>query len=200
MEAPAVFAFAAFYLTGDHALETVPLVLLALWQMHYVHRALIFPFRIRASGKRVPVLVPGLAIGFNMLNAYVNARWVSHLGSYPDSWLADPRMLAGAGLFVVGYVINLHADTVLIGLRKPGETGYAIPRGGMYRWVTSANYFGELLEWIGWAVATWSLAGVAFAVYTAANLVPRALTTHRWYLERFDDYPPERKAVIPFVL
>ena len=35
---------------------------------------------------------------------------------------------------------------------------------------------------------------------SAANLVPRALATHRWYRERFPDYPQDRKALIPFVL
>ena len=88
----------------------------------------------------------------------------------------------------------------MVRLRAPGESGYKIPRGGLYRWVSCPNYFGELLEWLGWALATWSTAGLAFAVYTAANLVPRALAHHRWYQERFDDYPAERKAVVPLVL
>ena len=57
------------------------------------------------------------------------------------------------------------------------------------------------MEWIGWAILTWSLAGVAFAVYTAANVGPRAFTNHRWYLEKFgDEYPKERRALIPFLL
>ena len=84
-------------------------------------------------------------------------------------------------------------------LRKPGETGYKIPQGGFYRWVSAPNYFGELLEWLGWAIATWSLAGFSFLVYTAANLGPRAITNHKWYLEKFDDYPEERKALVPFL-
>ena len=51
------------------------------------------------------------------------------------------------------------------------------------------NYLGEIVEWTGWALATWSLAGLAFAVYTAANLAPRAVANHDWYLSTFDDYP-----------
>ena len=46
----------------------------------------------------------------------------------------------------------------------------------------------------------WATAGLAFAVYTAANLAPRAFSHHSWYKERFADYPPTRKALIPFVL
>lgn len=37
-------------------------------------------------------------------------------------------------------------------------------------------------------------------VWTAVNLVPRALAHHRWYREHFEDYPRQRKALIPFVL
>ena len=102
-------------------------------------------------------------------------------------------------LFVVGQGINHHADHVLLNLRAPGETGYEIPFGGAYRWVSCPNYLGEVLTWSGWAVATWSWPGLAFLVFTLANLVPRAKSTHAWYRERFPDYPPERKILIPFV-
>ncbi|MEM6929685.1 MAG: hypothetical protein AAF602_22285 [Myxococcota bacterium] len=56
------------------------------------------------------------------------------------------------------------------------------------------------MEWTGWALATWSLAGLGFAVYSVANLLPRALQHHRWYRATFDDYPTSRRALIPFVL
>jgi protein-S-isoprenylcysteine O-methyltransferase Ste14 len=92
------------------------------------------------------------------------------------------------------------SDRALRALRAPGESGYAIPRGGAFEWVSCPNYLGELLEWFGWAIATWSIAGLAFALYTAANLGPRALAHHAWYRERFPGYPPRRRALIPFVL
>jgi protein-S-isoprenylcysteine O-methyltransferase Ste14 len=200
MECPAVVGFVAVFACGRHRAELVPLVLLAIWQVHYVHRTFVFPFRMRATGKRMPIALPLLGLSFNAGNAYVNARWISHLGSYPDGWLGDPRFLLGLAIFAIGLAVNLHADTVLIRLREPGETGYRIPQGGLYRWVTSPNYLGEILEWIGWAVMTWSLAGLAFAVYTTANLAPRALSNHAWYRERFPDYPPGRRALVPFVI
>ena len=201
MELPVCVGFAGIYLLGTHRFETVPLVLLLVWQLHYFHRTFIFPFRLRAKGKRMPFAIPAIAIVFNSLNAYVNARWISHIGTYGIEWLSDPRFVIGTLVFLTGLAINLHADTVLIHLRKPGETGYKIPKGGLYRYITCPNYFGEILEWIGWAILTWSLAGAAFAVYTIANLAPRAFTNHRWYLEKFgDEYPKERKALVPFLL
>jgi 3-oxo-5-alpha-steroid 4-dehydrogenase 1 len=120
--------------------------------------------------------------------------------SYDVSWLWSPAFLIGLTLFVTGYRINRWADRVLANLRKPGETGYKIPRGGLYEVISCPNYFGELLEWTGFAIAAGSLAGWAFVVFTAANLIPRALAHHRWYREKFPDYPPWRKAVIPMVL
>jgi len=200
MEMPAVALFAAFFFGGTHRWEVVPLVLLGLWQLHYVHRTFVFPLRMRASGRTMPVLVVFLAITFNTLNAYINARWIGELGAYAVDWLTDPRFLAGAALFLLGWLGNLHADGVLRRLRKPGETGYGVPSGGLFRWISAPNYLCEILEWTGWAIATWSTAGLAFAVYTVANLVPRALRHHAWYRERFAEYPSERKALIPYLL
>ena len=200
MELPACVLWLAIFFAGEHALEVAPLCLMALWQVHYINRTFIFPLRIKAEGKRTPVSIVLTAIVFNSLNAYINARWVSELGSYPASWLADPRFILGAVLFFSGFAINQHADWVLMNLRKPGETGYKIPKGGLYRFITCPNYFGEILEWTGFAIASWSLPGLAFALYTTANLAPRALSHHKWYREKFADYPPERRALIPFVI
>ena len=93
------------------------------------------------------------------------------------------------------------ADHVLINLRKPGETGYKIPYGGAFRFVSGANFFGEILEWTGFAIASWSAAGAFFALTTALNIGPRALQHHQWYLRKFGDkYPRQRRALVPFLL
>lgn len=209
MELPAPALFAYVYATGEAAAETVPLVLLAMWQCHYLNRTFVYPFRTRTSGKKMPLVVVLSGFAFNVLNAYVNARFISHFASYGIEWLGDPRFLAGAAIFFGGLVLNVHSDNVLLRLRKApaasresatGNTGYSIPRGGPFHYVSCPNYLGEILEWGGWALAAWSPAALAFFVYAAANLGPRALSNHRWYHERFDDYPPERKALIPGVL
>lgn len=199
MEAPASLAFLGFYLAGEDRAEAAPLVMLGLWQLHYVHRAFVFPLRTRSSGKRMPVAIMAAGMGFNVFNAWLNARWIGHLGEYAAGWLADPRFVVGAALFVAGFLLNVWSDSILIGLRKPGEGGYRVPDRGPHRLVAAPNYLGELIEWLAWALLTWSLAGLAFALYTAANLVPRAVAHRRWYRETFPDYPRERRALIPFV-
>jgi len=200
METPAVLGFTWIYMQGQHRFETVPLILLGLWQFHYIQRTYVFPFRMRSEGKRMPVLVCAMAVLFQLLNAYVNARWISHWGEYTSAWASDPRLWIGVALFLGGWWINFKSDTMLFALRKPGEGGYKIPRGWLYEYVSCPNYLGEIVEWCGWAVLTWSLPGVGFALYTAANIGPRALANHRWYRGKFEDYPAERKAIIPFVL
>jgi protein-S-isoprenylcysteine O-methyltransferase Ste14 len=200
MESPAVLFFAAVYLAGSHRGAAVPLALLFLWQLHYLQRTFVFPFRLRASGRRMPLLIVVLAFVFNLLNGDINARWISEFGQYPNAWFSDPRFLAGTALFLAGLTVNIASDRTLLRLRAPGETGHRIPRGGLFGWVSCPNYLGEMVEWFGWALATWSWAGLAFAVYTVANLAPRALAHHAWYRERFPDYPRERRALLPHLL
>ena len=200
MESPAVVVFALCFALGARVTDLMPLVFLVLWQVHYLHRTYVYPLRMRGSGKRMTVMVVALGFTFNAVNAYLNGRYIYTLGpGYSTGWLADPRFIVGVLLFLSGFGINLHSDGILRRLRGPGEVGYKLPRGGLFERVSCANYLGEVIEWCGWAVATWSVAGLAFAVWTAANLVPRALAHHRWYPTQFPDYPPQRKAIIPFL-
>jgi 3-oxo-5-alpha-steroid 4-dehydrogenase 1 len=198
MEAPAALVFAAAFVFGEHSRTSAALVFCGLWEAHYVHRAFIYPLGLRGRGKRMPVAVVGMAVLFNGVNACLNGCYIFSLSDgYPDSWLRDPRFIAGLGLFLTGFIVNRQADHTLRTLREPGESGYQIPYGGLYRWVSCPNYLGEIVEWVGWAVATWSLPGLAFAVWTLANLAPRALAHHAWYQAQFADYPPERRALLP---
>ena len=202
MEAPAPIAFPIIFCQGTNASELVPLILLGIWETHYFYRSVLFPLRMRDRGKLMPVAAVAVGFLFNTLNGFLNAYAITELAPHllETSWLWDPRFLLGIALMIVGVSTNIHSDTVLRNLRKPGETGYKIPHGGWYRWVSSPNYLGEMIEWMGFALATWTTAGLAFFIFTVANLFPRAIAHHRWYHERFADYPKERKAIIPKIL
>lgn len=197
MEAPSPIVFLICFLVGNRA-NAVTLAFLILWEAHYLHRAFIYPFSLRGPAKRMPLAVTSLGFLFNVMNGYLNGRYVFHFSTdYAIDWLSDPRFILGATLFVIGFIINRRADKVLRDLRQPGESGYKISQDLLYRWVSSPNYLGEIVIWTGWAVATWSLPGLAFAFWTAANLVPRARAHHAWYHRTFPDYPPGRKALLP---
>ncbi|OFW62027.1 MAG: 3-oxo-5-alpha-steroid 4-dehydrogenase [Actinobacteria bacterium RBG_16_64_13] len=201
METPVLATFLVLYGLSDRKSNPASLVLLAFWAAHYVHRSLVYPFRLRSSRPTITVAVVAMGAAFNVGNGYLNGRYLFSLGpELPASWLLDPRFVAGALLFWGGYLLNQHSDHVLIGLRSGGETGYKIPYGGGYRFVSCPNYLGEMMEWGGWALACWNLGALAFLVWTVANLAPRALKTHRWYRDTFPDYPRERKALLPFIV
>lgn len=202
MECPSALWFSLVFSWGDHRWQTTPVLGAALWLCHYVYRAGIYPFLIRSSpSKRMPLTVVLCGDAYNMVNAYVNARYLSQFGNYSaDDPFARPSFYAGAALFVFGLAVNIQSDQILIHLRKPSETGYKIPHGGMFELVTAPNYLGEIIEWAGWSLLTQSPAGWSFAVYTATNLVPRAISNHGWYLDKFKEtYPRNRRAILPWI-
>ena len=200
MEAPSPLLILTFFLLGTAPKNIVLIIFLLMWQAHYLHRAFIYPFMISDGQKKMPLGVMLMAFLFNLVNGFLNGYFLfNQSGGYSPSWLWDPRFIVGFLIFLVGFVINRWADEILRGLRQPGEKGYKIPYGMLYRWISCPNYFGEIIEWIGWAIATWSLPGLCFAVWTFVNLAPRANAHHRWYQEYFPDYPSGRKALIPGV-
>ncbi|XP_060067583.1 3-oxo-5-alpha-steroid 4-dehydrogenase 1-like [Ylistrum balloti] len=174
-------------------------IILSCFLIHYFHRALIFPFLIR-GGKPTPLVPFLLALVFCLVNGYIQAGYLLHHADFGDEWIYNPQFYLGLVLFFVGMIINIHSDHILRNLRKPGEKGYKIPKGGMFNYVSGANFFGEMSEWCGFAVACGTLPAYSFALFTVCNIGPRACQHHRYYLEKFDDYPKERKAVIPYVI
>lgn len=201
METPVLVTFLVLYGLSDRKTSPVSLVLLVFWLAHYVHRSFVYPFRLHSSRPSITISVVAMGATFNVGNGYLNGRYLFNLGpELGASWLLDPRFVAGALLFWLGYLLNQHSDRVLIGLRANGETGYRIPYGGGYQFVSCPNYLGEMVEWGGWALACWNPGALAFFVWTVANLAPRAVKTHRWYQKEFPDYPSKRKALLPFII
>lgn len=201
MELPALALFLFFFLKNLEYTNQVLVLFVVFWCIHYVNRAIIFPLRIKTSGKKMPIIVMFSAIIFNTINTYfIGSYLASHPDLYPQSWLYSWQFVLGFVLFVVGYFINQYSDYLLINLRSDGETNYKIPNGFLFRWISCPNLFGELVEWLGFAVMTWCLPGFTFFIWTFANLVPRAISHHKWYLNKFGNYPKDRKAIIPFVL
>lgn len=176
------------------------LALMCMFLVHYINRDLIFPLRLR-GGKPTPFVVWLLAFIFCLYNGYMQTRYLLYEAPVVEM---TATTYGGAALWLTGLLINVQADNILISLRKDKKKkgDYKIPRGGMFEYVSAANYFGEIVEWTGFAVASeFALPCVAFAVFTFANLFPRALAYHRFYLDRFPSYAKlNRKACIPFVV
>jgi protein-S-isoprenylcysteine O-methyltransferase Ste14 len=197
METPILITVSYFYLVGRNPIN-VSVVIVGAFVFHYIHRALIFPHRIKVEGKRMPVGIVLATMAFYTVNGYLIGHYYGSLRDYPIEWLLDPRFVLGMALFAAGFVINVTSDNILINLRGPGESGYKIPRGGLFEYVSCPNFFGEIVEWIGFALMSWSLPGVVYAAWVSLTLFSTGLRTHRWYIERFGaSYPRDRKAVFP---
>jgi len=202
MEIPALLTFPVILALSPVKLNLCHFIFMGLWCLHYTNRSLIYPFRMRSQGKPIPLSVPLMAVVFNTINGIFLGLELGYFSAhnYQAAWLYTPTSIVGILIFLFGFSVNLDADGRLRNLRKPGETGYKIPFGGFYRWISCPNYFGEICEWMGFALLLWNVSAFSFLVWTIANLLPRALAHHRWYQQKFDAYPPHRKAIIPFLL
>ena len=203
MESPVFFAMCLLWWCSDRRADTVPLIFFILFQLHYFQRSFIFPLLIKGKSK-MPLAIILSGITFALLIAFMHGGcffYVSPAETYTPDWLYSPQFIAGIIIFFSGIAINLNSDNIIRHLRRPGDTKHYIPRGGMFRYVSSANYFGEFLEWVGFAVLTWSAAGAVFAIWTFANLAPRAARIHRRYSQEFGEQFDRLhlKRIIPFI-
>jgi 3-oxo-5-alpha-steroid 4-dehydrogenase 1 len=201
MEFVSLLVFILSFLLGPNGVQPVTWIFFAIYVGHYINRSIIWPLRTRTSGKQMPLVVALMAVFFNLVNGFSNGFYFSAFARvYTWEWLTDLRFILGMIVFGTGVIINWWSDQILLNLRKGGKKGYFIPRGGMFRWISCPNFFGEILEWTGFAIMTWSPAALVFALWSFFNLVPRALDHHKWYKKTFPEYPKERKVIIPRLL
>ena len=212
MELPVFLVMIIIWACSPHRFDIVPCVFLLLFEMHYFQRALIFPWIIKGNSK-MPIGIMIMGICFNILNAVMQGYWIFFesynvgyqvfgIGYTDIEWLWSPQFIIGTILFIAGFVINLHSDYIIRHLRKDdNDTKHYLPKGGLFNYVTSANYFGELMEWLGFAILTWSVSGLVFFIWTFANLVPRTRTIYKRYQEEFAEEMKGRKLkrVFPFI-
>jgi 3-oxo-5-alpha-steroid 4-dehydrogenase 1 len=199
MEAPSPVLMTFFFISAPQR-STPQIIFICLWLSHYIHRTFIYPFTQSGSNKSYPVIILCMAFIFNIFNGFINGYGVFHLKSYGLTWLGSWQFISGVVLFIAGFIINKTADSKLRHMRNGNRNGYVLPEGWLFTYISSPHYFGEIIEWGGWAIMTWSLPGLAFFIFTTANLFPRGIASHRWYKANFPDYPSSRKAVIPFLI
>ena len=203
MELPALACMAVLWALSPRGGDAAPCVMGALFCVHYFQRTFIFPFLIRGKN-RMPWAIILMGLTFNSINAYMIGGWIFYLAPadlYTPSWLLSPLFILGAVIFFTGMAINLYSDHVIRSLRKPGDSNHYIPTKGLYRYVASANYFGETVEWVGYAILSWSVAGAVFALWTFCNLAPRARAIHKRYCDEFGEAYNclGRHYIIPFL-
>ena len=211
MEFPIFLIMLILWFCSPNRWEIVPVIFLLIFQTHYAQRALIFPWILKGKS-RMPISVMFMGIAFNILNSMMQGYWIFYVAydtAYPalfvqqgTAWFTSWQFILGTSLFIFGYFVNLRSDYIIRHLRKSDDdTKHYLPKGFMFNYVTSANYFGELIEWLGFAILTWSISGLVFFIWTFANLVPRANAIYKRYQKEFPEEMKngKLKRVIPFI-
>ena len=196
MEAISPLVFNFFLFTGKLPFTFIHWIYFGLYNFHYINRSFIFPLRIKTNGKKMPISIVLAAMFFNSINGFVNGYFASN---FQVSKTSTILLILGFGLFILGFYINNKSDNMLILLRKNNSNQYQIPFGFLFDKITCPNYFGEIIEWLGFFLITFNIASLSFLIWTAANLIPRARDHHKWYNKQFIDYPKNRKIIIPFL-
>ena len=200
MESPCVFLMILYAILVYDQLKNYHIIFLILWLTHYIHRTLIYPFAIKMTNPYMPISIAASAFFFNIINVSIQAYGIFYFTQFSQDWLVSNTFMIGLSLFLIGMYINIKSDYIMINLKKEKGSGYHIPNSFLYKYLSAPNYFGEIIEWLGWAVLTWSISGLVFLIWVIANLFPRAISHHKWYLNKFEDYPKNRKAIIPGVI
>ena len=200
MESPCVILMIAYALIVRDQLNIIHQIFLLLWLAHYVHRTFIYPFAVEMTNPKMPISIALSAFFFNIVNVSIQAFGIFYFTEYSSDWISSPIFISGLTLFLIGMFINMKSDYYIASMKKIKGPGYHIPDGFLYKYISAPNYFGEIIEWIGWAILTWSISGVVFLIWVIANLFPRAISHHRWYKNKFDNYPKNRKAIIPGII
>ncbi|MCI2082523.1 MAG: DUF1295 domain-containing protein [Bacteroidales bacterium] len=205
MEAPVFFLMWIMLMHAERSVTVTIWTITFIFEMHYFQRSFIFPLLIRGKST-MPVAIIIMGMVFNSINAYMQGGWLYHYcppDMYSDAWLHSPKFIIGTLVFLFGFYTNLQSDYIIRHLRKDGDPSHKhyIPYGGMFKYVSSANYFGEITEWVGFALLSWSPSGLVFALWTIANLVPRSNSLYNKYNEEFGEEFSKlnRKRVIPFI-
>jgi 3-oxo-5-alpha-steroid 4-dehydrogenase 1 len=201
MESISPIALSIFFWNGSLPKNNSLIFIYGLWVFHYVYRSFLFPMKTATDGKKIPFTIVLMAVFFNCVNGYTNGIYLGEYALHIDSdYYLHPRFVSGFIVFIGGFITHYIADDILINLRKKQGPGYHIPQGFLYRYISCPNYFGEMLEWLGFAIICGSFPAWVFFIWTVANLLPRALSHHKWYHNTFSDYPKNRKAIIPSIL
>lgn len=201
MESVSPIALSYFFWNNNEIKNSSLIFIYSLWIFHYLYRSILFPLKTATNNKTIPWSIVWMAVFFNSINGFTNGYALSRFSFHiQGDYLYQPHAIIGIILFIIGFSIHYYSDELLIKLRNAKGPGYHIPNGFLFKYISSPNYFGELIEWTGFALLCWNLPALVFVIWTAANLVPRALSNHKWYINHFNDYPKNRKAIFPFIL
>ncbi|AOA64790.1 Very-long-chain enoyl-CoA reductase [Komagataella phaffii CBS 7435] len=113
----------------------------------------------------------------------------------------DSTVLALIGLWVFAELSNFITHQKLASLRADGSREHKIPYGYGFNLVSFPNYFFESVAWLAFALLNNNWSSWVFLTIASIQMYIWAAKKHKRYLKEFgDQYPKNRKAMIPFLL
>ncbi|CAL0321205.1 unnamed protein product [Lupinus luteus] len=164
--------------------------------IHFFKRVFEVLFVHKYSGAML--LDSALPISLSYFLSSATMIYAQHL----TQGLPQPRidlLYPGVALFLVGIVGNFYHHYLLSNLRGKGEKEYKIPKGGLFEFVICPHYLFEIIGFVGVSFISQTLYPISFTIGTTFYLMGRSYATRRWYLSKFEDFPKNVKALIPFV-
>ncbi|KAK4435943.1 putative very-long-chain enoyl-CoA reductase art-1 [Sesamum alatum] len=165
--------------------------------IHFLKRDLEVLFVHKFSGHMV--LNTALLISSTYFTAAASMIYFQNRVEGVPEPLVDLKYV-GLLVFLVGMVGNFYHHYLLSKLRDEKDKGYKIPRGGLFSLVICPHYLFEILTFIGISFISQTLFSYLFTVGSAMYLLARSRATRNWYLSKFEDFPKNVKALIPYVL
>uniref|UniRef100_A0A0E0FG92 3-oxo-5-alpha-steroid 4-dehydrogenase C-terminal domain-containing protein n=1 Tax=Oryza nivara TaxID=4536 RepID=A0A0E0FG92_ORYNI len=162
---------------GERVMHPVQTYAMYYWCFHYFKRIMETFFVHRFSHATSPVS-----------NVFRNCAYYWTFGAYIAYYCNHPlytpvselQMKIGFGFGILCQIANFYCHILLRNLRSPsGNGGYQIPRGFLFNIVTCANYTTEIYQWLGFNIATQTVAGYIFLVVAASIMTNWALGKHR---------------------
>ncbi|KAL3523702.1 hypothetical protein ACH5RR_016536 [Cinchona calisaya] len=124
--------------------------------------------------------------------------YIQHMTLEAPEPLVDLKFL-GLLIFLLGISGNFYHHYLLANLRKENEKGYKIPTGGLFNLVVCPHYLFEILGFLGISFISQTLFSYVCGIGVALYLIGRSYVTRKWYISKFENFPKNVKALIPFV-
>merc|ERR1711879_134458 len=167
-----------------------------MWIAHFVKREYETFFVHRFSLATMPIF-----------NLWKNCAHYWGAAFYVGIWVNRSGFSTNLNLLsVIGFIIwaiaeygNYVSHVTLMNLRPPGSTVKGVPKGGLFEYVSCANYTYEVLGWIGFSLVVRTLPAWIFTILGAGQMFMWAQKKHA-ALKKMEGYPKGRKIMIPFVI
>ncbi|KAG7948985.1 hypothetical protein I3843_13G037700 [Carya illinoinensis] len=140
-----------------------------------------------------------IAISSGYFVSFASMIYAQHLTQGSLEPPVDLKYL-GILLFLVGIIGNFYHHFLLSKLRRgEGDKEYRIPNGGLFNLVICPHYLFEIIDLLGMSFISQTLYAFCLTLDFAFYLIARSYATRRWYLSKFEDFPEDVKALIPYV-